>query len=281
VTLLRATAVLGAGPVASGMTRSATPAVAASRREKNDGHDGGALRVLQPGEGPGRVGTYIPSTLETIQWGRLPNADTKPVASVRSGAVVTFDTVSHEGILEDQGRDPVAFFGSFGVPRRDVLRDAIAIAGSDIQHDFANDGPNIVTGPVAIAGAEPGDVLEVDVLALRPRVPYGVVSNRHGKGALPEIFPETPPPEPGADAEHPERFHSVFVFVPVSTVRGDLRGLIPAGPHHQAQVPIEPFLGNDGASRSTRRTLSTRCRRTPPAGISSSTSLSAHTCGSP
>ncbi len=33
-----------------------------------------------------------------------------------SGAVVTVDTVSHEGVLEDQGRDPVKFFG--GTPER-------------------------------------------------------------------------------------------------------------------------------------------------------------------
>jgi hypothetical protein len=105
--LLRGAAALGAGAVATGMTVG--PAVAAPRR----GHHGRgprALRVLQPGEGPGRVGTYIRSTPETVHWGQLPNAVTRPVATVPSGAVVTFDTVSHEGILEDQGRDPVAFF---------------------------------------------------------------------------------------------------------------------------------------------------------------------------
>jgi acetamidase/formamidase len=243
-----AAAALGAGAAATG--RLAAPAAATTRR-RFGGKGPHSLRVLQPGEGPGRVGTYIPSTPETVNWGRLPNATTPPVATVPSGAVVTFDTVSHEGILEDQGRDPVAFFGSYGVPRRKVLRDAIAIAASDIQHDFANDGPHVITGPVAVAGAQPGDVLEVEVLALRPRVPYGVVSNRHGKGALPEIFPETPPPEPGADAEHPERFQNVFVFVPVRRVRGGLRGLIPAGPRHQAQVPIEPFLGTMGVALNT------------------------------
>jgi hypothetical protein len=133
---------------------------------------------------------YVPSTLSTIKWGYLPNASDTPVLTVPSGATVVFDTVSHEGILEDQGRNPVQYFGSHGVPSRMVLTDAIAITQSNLPHDFAKDGPHIVTGPVAIQGAEPGDVLKIDILAVTPRVPYGVISNRHGKGALPGEFPE-------------------------------------------------------------------------------------------
>jgi hypothetical protein len=64
-----------------------------------------------------------------------------------------------------------------------VLKDAIAITGSQLAHDFVKDGPHIVTGPVEIEGAEPGDVLKVALLSAVPRVPYGVVLNRHGKGA--------------------------------------------------------------------------------------------------
>ena len=38
--------------------------------------------------------------------GGCPTATTAPVAVVRSGDVVTLDTISHEGLLEDQGKDP-------------------------------------------------------------------------------------------------------------------------------------------------------------------------------
>jgi hypothetical protein len=48
---------------------------------------------------------YVPSTVDTIKWGYLPNANDKPLVTVPSGAVVVFDTLSHEGLLEDQGRD--------------------------------------------------------------------------------------------------------------------------------------------------------------------------------
>ena len=45
-----------------------------------------------------------------------------------TAATATIDTVSHEGILEDQGRDPEAWFGERGVARADVLDDAVATA---------------------------------------------------------------------------------------------------------------------------------------------------------
>jgi acetamidase/formamidase len=62
-------------------------------------------------------------------------------------------------------------------------------------------GPHVVTGPISVAGAMPGDVLRVEVLRLDLRTPYGVVSNRHGLGALPGEFPETPAPESDAFIE--------------------------------------------------------------------------------
>lgn len=84
-------------------------------------HAAEATMPLQPLAGkPGRIvvpGTthevyYVPSTVETVQWGYLPNASTKPVLSIPSGATIVFDTLSHEGLVEDQGRDPVKYFGS-------------------------------------------------------------------------------------------------------------------------------------------------------------------------
>ncbi|MGN1098362.1 MAG: acetamidase, partial [Clostridia bacterium] len=93
---------------------------------------------------------YVKSTVENVSWGCLPNRDSEPVLTVPSGSTVTFDTVSHEGLLEDQGRDPVKYFGQYGVSEDMVLDDAKAIAASDIEHDFDGDGPHVVTGPIAV-----------------------------------------------------------------------------------------------------------------------------------
>jgi acetamidase/formamidase len=241
--LLRAGVLVGAGAIAPAWLTSPGAADAAAR-------PGGLPPLLQPGRG--RIaGRYLRSTPETIRWGHLPNRDAAPALTVDSGAQVTFDTVSHEGILEDQGRDPVAWFGRHGVRADRVLTDARAIAASDIPHDFAKDGPHVVTGPVAVRGARPGDVLRVDVVGLVPRAPYGVISNRHGKGALPNEFPETPKPEPGASAQRPELFHNVTVFTPVRHIDGRDRGVLPVRGFLRAEFPIDPFMGMIGVALDT------------------------------
>ncbi|MFN5446791.1 MAG: acetamidase/formamidase family protein [bacterium] len=195
---------------------------------------------------------YVPSTLATIKWGYLPNATDAPVLTVPSGATVVFDTLSHEGILEDQGRNPVQYFGSHGVSPHMVLNDAIAITRSDLPHDFFKDGPHIVTGPVAIQGAEPGDVLKIDVLAVTPRVPYGVISNRHGKGALPGEFPEGPKPESDASAADPSKFHNMSVFTPIrKTARGQWQGVLKNTQGAEVTFPTAPFMGVMGVAADT------------------------------
>jgi Acetamidase/Formamidase family len=49
--------------------------------------------------------------------------------------------------------------------------------------------PLILTGPIAVSGAQPGDVLEVRILAIELAVDYGFNRQRPYAGALPEEFP--------------------------------------------------------------------------------------------
>src|ERR1700730_10201520 len=164
--VLRAAASLAAAGAVGGRVFSPEPAAAATVAGNAGAPGNATLPILQPGTGRVR-GAYLTSTPETVKWGYLPNRTTPPVLTVPSGGVVTIDTVSHEGIMEDQGRDPDTYFGDHGVPRDHVLNDARAIARSSLVHDFANDGPHVVTGPVSVTGAQPGDVLKVDVLELQ------------------------------------------------------------------------------------------------------------------
>lgn len=207
------------------------------------------LQSITPEEAEGKY--YIPSSLENITWGNLPNRDSNPIMSVTSGSTVTIDTVSHEGILEDQGRDPVDFFGKHGISEDQILDDAKAIAESDIDHDFDEHGPHIVTGPIAIEGAEPGDVLKVEVLSLTPRVPYGVISNRHYKGALPGEFPENEGAQPGASAENPELYNNVSKFTPIEQINGKLYGVLPIESGGNVRFPVQPFMGLMGVAPNT------------------------------
>jgi len=197
---------------------------------------------------------YVPSTLSTIKWGYLPNAADAPVLRVPSGATVVFDTLSHEGLLEDQGRDVLKYFGSKGVPATMVLQDAMTITRSSLPHDFSKDGPHIVTGPVAIEGAQPGDVLKVEILAVTPRVPYGVISNRHGKGALPGEMPEGPAPEADASAAQPEKYHNVSVFTPIrKDKQGRWMGVLKNMQGEEVTFPTAPFMGVMGVAAATEQ----------------------------
>jgi acetamidase/formamidase len=120
---------------------------------------------------------------QTVHWGYLWGA-AEPVLRINPGETVIIDTVSHEGILPDQG-DPESFFARFGIAKEAVLRDLVGVYAK-VQHSGI--GPHVVSGPIAIAGAEPGDVLAVHVLEAKPRVPYGVNSMRSNRGGLPDEF---------------------------------------------------------------------------------------------
>ncbi len=191
---------------------------------------------------------YVPVTPDSIRWGYLPDNAAKPVLTIKSGATVTFDTLSHEGILEDQGRDPVKYFAGFGVPADQVLNDGKAITASSVTHDFAKDGPHIVMGPVAIEGAQAGDVLKVEMISLLPRVPYGVISNRHGKGALPGEFPENAGPQAGASAENPQAYNNVSKFVPIRQIDGKWYGILKSAKGADIRIPVAPFMGTMGVT---------------------------------
>ncbi len=205
--------------------------------------------ILRSGESVPDGLPYLPADPDTVFWGRLPCRDDAPVLTVDSGAEIVVDTLSHEGLLPDQGSDAAAFFASHGVPEDRVLAEAAALSTSS-RRDPAADGPHVVTGPIAVEGARPGDVLAMTLLDATPRVPYGVVSNRHGRGALPDEMPAG-----GADA--------VSVFAPIAPDQdGVWKGWLPrreGGPRDVA-FPLAPFLGIMGVATDTEE----RAHSVPP-----------------
>lgn len=109
------------------------------------------------------------STPETVVWGYLA-ADIAPVLTIRSGQTVRIDTLSHQGVVNMA--DPATFFARAGIPREQVLQDAMDIYEKE-PHPGGS-GAHVLTGPIYIEGAEPGDMLEVRIHQLEHRVPYGV-----------------------------------------------------------------------------------------------------------
>ncbi|WP_232050131.1 acetamidase/formamidase family protein [Actinoplanes sp. OR16] len=255
-TFLQAMAALGVGSAAAGA--ASAPAAASGPKTTRPGE------ILQPGRGPIDGRHYVRSHPDEVRWGYVPSTTSEPILRMRSGETVTVDTVSHEGILEDQGRDPVAWFGKHGVKRSEVLSDAIAIARSydRTTRTFDVDGPHVVTGPIHVSGAEPGDVLKVEILSALPRVPYGVISSRHGKGTLPRLAGGAVPagiteaeimPPVGTDGRatgDPRRYGNVSVFTPI---RGT-KGVLPRGSTSVA-FPLNPFMGMMGVAFASAPSL--------------------------
>lgn len=202
--------------------------------------------TLQPGVGAGVA--YVPAEPSRVAWGRLPRRGDEPVASVEAGGSLVIDTISHEGLLEDQGADPAAFFGRCGVERERVLDDAVALCAT--RDRGADDGPHVVTGPIAVRGARPGDLLAMTLEDATPRVDYGVISNRHGRGALPGEYPAA-----GAGA--------VSVFTPIAPgAGGEWRAWMPTaeGQPPLVSFPVAPFLGIMGVATDTAE----RAHSVPP-----------------
>lgn len=200
------------------------------------------MEILQPGEGPIRAERYLSADPASVFWGRLPCETDAPLVWVDPGEELTVDTISHEGVLADQGQDPLAFFAGHGLAPEAVLRDAVELAATRTR-DPETDGPHVNTGPIGVRGAQPGDLLAVRMVELVPRVPYGVISNRHGRGALPGELPRG-----GATV-------SVFAeadFDDAEFDGGSRTGVgriaRRLGAPRDAEFPLAPFLGTVGVA---------------------------------
>jgi len=120
--------------------------------------------------------TLMPSP-QTVRIGHF-SADVKPVLTVEPGDNVTIETVV--------AMDPEEIDRSGVVPPSAVPDYTRAIF-----RDVKDRGPggHVLTGPIAVKGAEPGDVLEVRILAIDLAVDYGFNRVRPYTGALPDEFP--------------------------------------------------------------------------------------------
>ena len=119
--------------------------------------------------------TLVP-TPKTVTWGYF-DAKTPPVLRVNSG-----DTVDIEALIAAAPRQLEAA----GVPREKIQQALI-----DIDREVTERGeiPHILTGPIYVDGAKPGDVLEVRILSVDLTIPYAVTFFMPGRGFLPDEFP--------------------------------------------------------------------------------------------
>jgi len=119
----------------------------------------------------------LPASPTTVVWGYY-SAKAKPVLTVHSGDTVRIQTLSTCGPTErliEEGVSP----------------SDIPSYNADIYREVKDKGPggHILTGPVDIAEAEPGDVLEVQILKIDIDVPFACNGFGVGRGFLPNDYP--------------------------------------------------------------------------------------------
>ena len=123
----------------------------------------------------------VRSTAENTVYGYY-GFDVPPVAKVKDGDVVEIQTVNTTGVSR---RDPEAFFKANNLPIDEQAKDIIDIY-KNVKREPSGLTGHLLTGPIYIEGAEPGDTLEVRILDVVPRSGYGVNSVWPKGGDLPD-----------------------------------------------------------------------------------------------
>jgi acetamidase/formamidase len=164
---------------------------------------------------PAAAETYeLKATLQTVAWGHYDAADA-PVLTIKSGDTVVMHTLltnSPTG-LEKAGVAPAD------------IEPALRAVFDGVPAAKRGPGGHILTGPIAIEGAEPGDTLEVRIRKIDLAIPYAYNAFRYGAGFLTDDFP-----------------YARMKIVPL-----DLKRMVGQfGPG--IEVPLAPFFGSMGVA---------------------------------
>jgi acetamidase/formamidase len=126
--------------------------------------------------GAARAETFtLEATPATVAWGHY-DPTTKPALTVKSGDTV----VVHTMITNSPA----------GLEKAGVPADQVEASLKAIYDEVKDRGPggHILTGPIYVEGAEPGDTLEVKIVKIDLAIPYAYNAFRFNSGALPDDF---------------------------------------------------------------------------------------------
>jgi acetamidase/formamidase len=153
------------------------------------------------------------ATPTTVAWG-FYSAKATPALTIHSGDTVTIQTLSTCGSPER--------LKSLGVAASDIPPYVDDIY-TKVPASDRGPGGHILTGPVAITEAEPGDVLEVRIQKINIDVPWACNGFGAGRGFLPNDFP-----------------YSRTRIIPLD--REKMIGHLAPG----IDIPLHPFFGSMG-----------------------------------
>ncbi len=180
----------------------------------------------------------------TVHWGYF-DASLAPVLTVRSGDIVRAEAITHHA-----GDAPEL-----------MMDEGITAIFDSIPPDDRNPGVHLMTGPIYMEDAKPGDVLEVRYLQMTPRLAYGSNLAAHwghlykemGEKERVTIFKMDPATET-ASAVFAYDFPGKYL-VPGTITREPECCRMPA--LKGIRVPVRPHLGTAGVTPDATGRVST------------------------
>jgi len=192
--------------------------------------------AIQPGVKPDATLKSLP---DTVLWGYIA-ANLPPALTIKSGQIVEIEALSHQGLTTN--KDPERFFAGYGISGTDVLADAKIIYSEVKRPKGAS--VHILTGPIYVEGAEPGDTLEIRVHDIKFRVPYGVNNTGPGKGVLPKLLTEATAKLIRIDLERRVALFSEDIHIPLNPFMGIMAVSPPTSLGMVSSTPPGAWGGN-------------------------------------
>jgi acetamidase/formamidase len=162
---------------------------------------------------------YVHLTPENSVIGNYP-AQKAPILTVKSGDTVRIDT---GGGNRWQDKDALAWIKENDITltpeQLAAVKETDRVVKETTHYADITTG-HLLVGPIAVEGAMPGDALEIRIISITPRIPYGTVSTRPGRGGIPDDVKE-----PFSQIVRLDLKRNVGVFEP---------GI---------EVPLGPFMG--------------------------------------
>jgi acetamidase/formamidase len=180
----------------------------------------------------------LPLAPENVRWGHF-DASVAPVLRIASGDVVEIETMVARGL------ERMILAGA----SEESFPDSIRRVESGVKE--RGPGPHPLTGPIAIAGAEPGDVLEIRIEAIEILHPLGVCGFLPDGGTIPDEFPYAGLKlfrlDPGAGTAELRPGVSIPLapfFGTIGVAPPQLRGRVSSGPpgHHGGNLDLKELV---------------------------------------
>lgn len=163
---------------------------------------------------------YVRLTPENSVIGNFP-AQKAEILTIKSGETVKIDTGGGAG-WRNPAMEPVAWLKQNNIPTtvdNPAIKESIEVWDKAVRYAGIQSGHYLV-GPINVEGAMPGDSLEIRILSVVPRIPYGTTGSGPGRS-----LKQLDGAKPAAHVTILDLKRNVGVFAP------------------KIEVPLGPFMG--------------------------------------